>query len=235
MDTATEISKLTIDPDGDVVLVLDSTELQVSSKVLSVASSVFKAMFGPHFQEGQDLSATSPKRISLPEDNTAAMSILCNIFHHQSHNVNKGPNPSTLAEIGTLCDKYNCSEALQSWIRTWLGYYQRDMSSTELEMVGVTNLLYPFYVFNHPESFKQISIMTVYCAKGFINKPLIGGSLPDGVLGKAISSGLEEAHELTNTVQSCCSGRSGRLSASYLSIWRPWLSLSWTANKTTLS
>jgi hypothetical protein len=45
-----------LDPSGDVVLVLGETCLRVSSKVLSVASSVFRVMFGPHFQEGESIS-----------------------------------------------------------------------------------------------------------------------------------------------------------------------------------
>lgn len=47
---------LNIDPSGDVALVLGETSLRVSSKVLSVASPVFRAMFGPYFQEGESLS-----------------------------------------------------------------------------------------------------------------------------------------------------------------------------------
>jgi hypothetical protein len=47
-----------IDPAGDVRLEIgrESKSLLVSSKVLSLASSVFKAMFGPHFQEGNSLA-----------------------------------------------------------------------------------------------------------------------------------------------------------------------------------
>jgi BTB/POZ domain len=45
-----------IDSSGDVILKLGKSSLKVSSKVLSVASPVFRAMFGPHFQEGESLS-----------------------------------------------------------------------------------------------------------------------------------------------------------------------------------
>lgn len=182
MNTSIETSKLVIDPDGDVVLVLEeSTELQVSSKGLSLASSVFKAMFSPHFQEGQDLSGPRPKRISLPEDDAEAMTTLCYIIHHRSHSVSKMPQHSTLVEIGFLCDKYDCSEALESWSKTWLNPYQQDVT---LGLAGMKHLLFPFYAFNDLDSFKQISIMTVYHTKGFLNKPETTGSLPNGVLGK---------------------------------------------------
>jgi len=184
MDTDTETSKVVIDPDGDVVLVLkNDTELQVSSKALSLASTVFKAMFGPHFQEGQDLSASSPKGISLPDDDAAAMTTLCNIVHHQSQNVSKGPDHASLVNLGVLCDKYCCSHALEPWSTTWLCFYQRDVST---ETTGMNQLLFPFYVFNDVESFKEISKMVVYHTKGFLGTPAATWSLPDGIIGKVL-------------------------------------------------
>lgn len=184
MDEDTETSEVVIDPDGDVVLVLkNDIELQVSSKALSLASTVFKAMFGPQFQEGQDLSASSPKRISLPDDDGAAMTTLCNILHHQTDRVTDSPNSPALVGIGILCDKYDCSKALKPWARTWLGYYQSVFYSA-----GMNELLSPFYAFGDPQSFEWISKMTVYWTKGFLNKPETAFSLPDGVLGNVPSS-----------------------------------------------
>ena len=67
-----------MDPEGDVILVLGDVGLQVSSKVLSVASPVFKAMFGPHFAEGQgQASSMKPRRIKLHDDDVEAMKVLC--------------------------------------------------------------------------------------------------------------------------------------------------------------
>jgi hypothetical protein len=45
-----------IDPAGDIILRTGEKSLLVSSKILAVASPVFKAMFGPHFKEGEALS-----------------------------------------------------------------------------------------------------------------------------------------------------------------------------------
>lgn len=50
---------ITIDPSGDICLAVESgntsKELQVSSKILSAASSVFQTMFKPNFWEGLEL------------------------------------------------------------------------------------------------------------------------------------------------------------------------------------
>ncbi len=55
--TAVKITPtIVLDSSGDVILKLGTISLHVSSKVLSVASPVFLAMFGPHFQEGETLS-----------------------------------------------------------------------------------------------------------------------------------------------------------------------------------
>lgn len=52
-----------VDPDGDIILVIGLAEdihdvsIQVSSKVLSVASKVFKAMFSRNFKGGNEMAA----------------------------------------------------------------------------------------------------------------------------------------------------------------------------------
>jgi hypothetical protein len=46
------------DPSGDVMLIVGSNKgkIQVSSKVLRLASPVFKALLGPNFKEGIELT-----------------------------------------------------------------------------------------------------------------------------------------------------------------------------------
>jgi hypothetical protein len=46
------MAKIIVDPDHDIVLRLNGYDLLVSSKVLSLVSLVFEAMFKPHFKEG---------------------------------------------------------------------------------------------------------------------------------------------------------------------------------------
>lgn len=181
MDTSTESSKVVVDPEGDVILVVNITELQVSSKVLSVASDVFKAMFSPHFQEGQDLNSTSPKRISLPGDDAVAMTTLCNILHLRHNSVSKTPLETELVDLATVCDKYNCSEAFSIWSQIWMRYYTQEQDS---DLKGVAQLLYPFFLLNDAESFKQVSKLTVFHTEGWIVKPKRTDLMPDTVFGK---------------------------------------------------
>jgi hypothetical protein len=70
-----------IDPDGDVLLQVGSSEpkahLLVFSKVLSLASPVFAVMLSPRFKGGIGLRLGNSCEIPLPEDDLEAMTLLC--------------------------------------------------------------------------------------------------------------------------------------------------------------
>jgi hypothetical protein len=76
------------DPVGDLNLKLGSGEgteyIRVSSKVLTLSSSVFAAMLSPRFSEGRalaTLSTGSTTTISLPDDDVEAILWLCEALH----------------------------------------------------------------------------------------------------------------------------------------------------------
>ena len=73
-----------IDPEGDVILCVQSTiKLRVSTKILSVASPVLKAMFRPErFREGRGIDAMNPPTVCLPEDPPNGFRIICRSLYH---------------------------------------------------------------------------------------------------------------------------------------------------------
>jgi hypothetical protein len=128
-------TKPDIDPDGDVLLVFTAPgaatpspakkrrlsvksreknntpaggiEMLVSSKHLTSASPVFKAMLrNGSFQEGRTLAAAGKVTIPLPEDDSTAMKILLDILHHRSRQVPKTVTLKELAHLMILGDKY---------------------------------------------------------------------------------------------------------------------------------
>ncbi|KAK3693176.1 hypothetical protein B0T22DRAFT_486943 [Podospora appendiculata] len=119
-------SRVVLDPDGDVILVvkdLDSTrsgEFVVSSKVLSLASPYFAALTGPNFMEGQQLRSGQHKQtpISLHEDDLDAMDSLLKILHFQSLGE---LSPKEIAMVAIQSKKYLCSTALRPWAQKWCG------------------------------------------------------------------------------------------------------------------
>ena len=94
-----------IDPEGDIVLVCGKTELQVSSKVLRLASPVFTTLFGPKFAEGQ---ATSRKasRIQLHDDDEDSMHFMCTVLHHKCTSASS-IGLERLEKVAVVTDKYD--------------------------------------------------------------------------------------------------------------------------------
>ncbi len=94
-----------IDPEGDVVLVCGGTESQVSSKVLILASPVFKALFSSSFAEGQP-TPSKVVRVQLFDDDAESMRFMCAVIHHKSACAN-GIGLEKFERLGVLTDKYD--------------------------------------------------------------------------------------------------------------------------------
>ena len=136
-----------IDPAGDVILEVgaevcgDQARLRVSSKVLSLASLAFAAMFSPKWSDGVNkVSASEPQHISLPEDDSSPMEWICQILHFRK-DISTEKDIPFLVGVAELCDKYD----LESAIRTWAGLclekakvttrYLPDMK--EVDLIGI--------------------------------------------------------------------------------------------------
>lgn len=102
-------------PDGDVILVLgsDRVHLRVASRCLRSASTVFDAMFGPDWSEGQNLSSESPKHIYLDEDDPEAMNTACLVLHRSNNATPRLPKPWGVLQVAILTDKYQLNVALK--------------------------------------------------------------------------------------------------------------------------
>ena len=152
-----EIKITRIDPDGDVTLELSGPDgkssLLVSSKALSLASPVFKAMFGSRFKEGlSNLSTTGKAPIPLPDDDMEAFTILCKIIHHQTNEIPRKLTLNCLESLATISDKYDCTKTLAPWGNTWLHSkidYVHEEDHNKLLAVAL--------VLDWPEPFSRIS------------------------------------------------------------------------------
>lgn len=114
-----------IDPDGDIILVVNNDAMQsqhsfvVSSRILTLASSVFSKMFSPRFKEGPQLLQQSRPVIRLEEDNHEAMETIPRIIHCQCLDSTALVAPQELVAISIHSDKYDLNKALQGWIIHW--------------------------------------------------------------------------------------------------------------------
>lgn len=129
-----------LDPDGDAVLVFSNEKkFLVSSKVMSLTSSMFRAMFGnPHFKEGSQLRNGEIPVVDLDEDDPAAMEMILRILHHKSPNTSRVCKDQKFRfQLAVCCDKYDFTEALRYWIATWLGQYRYISSRKALDAMRI--------------------------------------------------------------------------------------------------
>jgi hypothetical protein len=189
MTDATPI--VTIDPEGDIAIELsrgeDKVQLRVSSKVLSLASSVFARMFKSKFREGQSLSnanSTGLVVIPLTDEDEDAFTLLCNILHFRMSVIAQTPSLSCLLNLATICDKWDFTEAITPITEQWL----RDTDlSEEASSETLHKLLLVAYVLDAPVAFSKISWEVVVRHVGpFTNLPAIidHDLIPNGLLGK---------------------------------------------------
>lgn len=147
------------DPDGDVTLEVGQelkAHFVVSSKVMSLASPVFKAMFSPRFREGSELAAGIRKPIPLPDDDPDGMAIICGILHHKTDGVPARPSLEIIGDVAVLCDKYKIGEATHGWTRAWLSIYSNIFKITKIRDEMLT-LLWITSALDNAEYFTAIS------------------------------------------------------------------------------
>ncbi len=111
--------RTTIDPDGNLVLVVDDHELLVSRDVLCLSSSVFRAMLrkGSPFLEStkQVISSDGLTYIHLGDDNYEVMRIVASAIHLQHDMVPMKVPFEVLDSLATICDRYDLRESLGLW------------------------------------------------------------------------------------------------------------------------
>ncbi|MCJ1473765.1 hypothetical protein MMC13_002416 [Lambiella insularis] len=147
-----------IDPSGDVVLVVERIRLRVSSKVLTLASPVWKAMFSSNFVEGTVLSKGSPCIVPLPEDNVDAISMLCNILHYRHQYIAKKPSAASLEQLAVVTDKYDCVDAMSFYS----GFHLIRLCDSAKNEYDSGRLLYPATAFNYAPVFQRVTKALVY-------------------------------------------------------------------------
>ncbi|KAI4128276.1 MAG: hypothetical protein LQ347_004248 [Umbilicaria vellea] len=156
---ASKAGNFVVDPRGHVILVVGVTPLQqgiqVSSHVLSLASTVFKVMFGPHFQEGQRIKAIPEDKVTipLPDDDPEAASLACRILHNKIDNTLENPNLKLVAKLAIFGDKYDCVQSLRPSTQRWIQNLQSGISCA-----GYEDLLALSYQLDDPELFQKLTM-----------------------------------------------------------------------------
>ena len=155
------------DQEGDIIFLLDmkSTKsmgsdhrsLKVSSKIMSHASPVFKAMFHPRFTGRAEFSSKDLLELSMPDDDCEAMVWMCFALHLQD--LPEGRMPLVLLKkLAILCDKYDCVRAMQSWSRLWM----QALNTWSIVSGKYWDLLWIAYAFQEHETFWEVTEDLIY-------------------------------------------------------------------------
>ena len=141
-----------IDGEGDLFLCPEGkVRLRVSSKILSTASSVFAAMFGPHWREGQQLNAFAPPTIPFPEDDATALELLCKaLYYRLPLNAQEDLDTETILNLCILIDKWDIKATVLS------PSIFRRISKSSLATEKY-QLLMASYLMNNAEAFQHTS------------------------------------------------------------------------------
>ncbi|KAL8709611.1 MAG: hypothetical protein Q9220_005703 [cf. Caloplaca sp. 1 TL-2023] len=186
------------DTDGDVDFLLvpakgsrNPSTIQVSSKVLSLASPVFKALFQPRFKEGLALSSSKATQIALLDDDADAVTWLCHALHHHP-DLDHEPELTICEQVAYLCDKYQCARAFLSWSRIWSLRWRNFFDIHGSKKSNLLRMMCMAYAFNDQEQywhsvrnvfrfgtsedFRDEEILEIEVNSGF-------GILPAGLIG----------------------------------------------------
>lgn len=87
-------------------------------ETLRTASKVFDAIFGPNWNEGQNLSEDRPKSVELGDDDFGAMHTIK--IHHQNDLLTPSLDPADILRVAIVVDKYDLSVAMKFALAQWL-------------------------------------------------------------------------------------------------------------------
>ena len=153
--TETGVKSLVLAPEGDVILVVGAKKFRIraDSLFLKRHSPVFAALLGPNFREGQDLNASSPKEIPLPEDDPDAMTAICAVMYHAFDHIPRSPATNFVLNIVRHADKYNCYDILTLPSQAY-GWLKSDHLTLGKDLA---NILAVSYLVRDQEAFTNVS------------------------------------------------------------------------------
>lgn len=170
-----------IDQEGDVILRSGVRNFQVSSKILTLASSVFERMFKSKFAEGHALqSSTTPLSVNLHEDNPEALAVLLDSIHFSKKRKHFYLDVDMQYDVAILADKYDCADALNSHVHRWL----TSMDLQDQPTPSLWKLAAVAYLMGHQMQFiEQTRQLVQVLSAADLSAPLPLPCLPDALRG----------------------------------------------------
>ncbi|KAF7895317.1 hypothetical protein EAF00_007131 [Botryotinia globosa] len=147
---STSVEEVSEPNDGSWVE-LKQVRMLVSSKHMSVASPVFKAML--QASSGIELKKTSKVELSLRDEDSKAWNILLDIIHGRFRSVPLNINLPMFTQIALLCDKYQMHEVAYAFTPTWKMSAGHDSVSGE----DIPRWIFIAWTFNMKDVLEEIT------------------------------------------------------------------------------
>jgi hypothetical protein len=148
---------------------LPEIRLKVSSKHLTLASAVFKALLRGDFAESGVLDAKLPAEVRLPDDEPPALLLLLYTIHGQPKKVPEKFSLNTLTHIAVLIDKYELHEVTAAATDAWFNQLeQRGMTEYENCLEKLYQYLCISWAFRWPNMFDSTAYSAMLCSEGNI-------------------------------------------------------------------
>lgn len=175
------IDREIIDEDGDVLVQTSSKELLVSSKILALASPVFKAMFNSKFLEGSTIrSVQNPLELPLPDDDPDALAVLFHTLHFSSKWKLLKLGADLQLDVAQLSDKYDCTISMYGESGRWL----RSLSESDHESSTLWKSSTIAFLMGHIDEFSNLTaklVLKVTAAELDLTAP--NSALPETLKG----------------------------------------------------
>ncbi|KAL3424235.1 hypothetical protein PVAG01_03516 [Phlyctema vagabunda] len=140
--------------DGDLVLIVgpERLKLRVHSLFLKAASKPFSALLGPDWKEGHEMLDRDgpPTELILPEDNAAALQLICTVLHHRNNKVPETLAAGDVLRVAVTADKYDFVDALKLASTNWL----RPGKNQARDLMLLTSAA---YLFQNAQAFAEIT------------------------------------------------------------------------------
>lgn len=150
------------------VVLTRRVRFRVSSTVLSLGSSVFKALLSPHFREGSQLASAPEVEIPLPEDDAGALATVIEVMHMTATTTTPKPSPEELLAIAIVADKYDCLAAVTYATHVWISRRSMDVEGADISTLFIAAAL-----LEHDDLFASIGKTLILDSQGEIKKVIV--------------------------------------------------------------
>jgi len=177
------IDREIINESGNILIQTSSKELLILSKILALASPVFKAMLNLKFLEGITIrSVHNPLELPLPDDDPDALAVLFYTLHFSSQRKFPKLGADLQLDVTYLSDKYDCITSIYGESGRWLRSLSESESDHESPMLWKLSTI--AFLIGHVDEFSNLTTKLVLnLTAAELNRTTPNSALPETLKG----------------------------------------------------